>query len=186
MTSPGARAPQRLQWGLAVVHLFGFFSLPWTNRSRARIFSCLVLDSPVAASNCDTRRAHYCGRPDRWIAAGIEMGIRGSDSSYPHRLLRPLHDEPGRRFLTGWTAPPMWPRPPTPPSRPSRTPRRCLKPAPGSQLALFATYSYHGGETLELEAGRWRSGLPIVRQGGGPRIHGHVPGRRPQMVRSPS
>ena len=31
---------------------------------------------------------------------------------------------PGRRFLTGWTAPPMWPRPPTPRSRPSRTPRR--------------------------------------------------------------
>ena len=35
---------------------------------------------------------------------------------------------------------------------------RRLKPAPGSQLALFATYSYHGfitdrdGETLELEA----------------------------------
>ena len=32
--------------------------------------------------------------------------------------------EPGRRFLTAWTAPPMWPRPPTPPSRPRRTPRR--------------------------------------------------------------
>ena len=31
---------------------------------------------------------------------------------------------PGRRFLTGWTAPPMWPRPPAPRSRPSRTPRR--------------------------------------------------------------
>ena len=58
----------------------------------------------------------------------------------------------------------MWPRPPTPRSRPRRTPRRCgsfvrrVKPAPGSQLALFATYSYHGfitdrdGETLELEA----------------------------------
>ena len=35
---------------------------------------------------------------------------------------------------------------------------RRVKPAPGSQLALFATYSYHGfitdrdGETLELEA----------------------------------
>ena len=33
-----------------------------------------------------------------------------------------------------------------------------MKPTPGSQLALFATYSYHGfitdrdGETLELEA----------------------------------
>ena len=31
---------------------------------------------------------------------------------------------PGRRFLTGWTAPPMWPKPPTPPSRVSRMPRR--------------------------------------------------------------
>ena len=31
---------------------------------------------------------------------------------------------PGRRFLTGWTVPPMWPRPPAPPSRPRQTPRR--------------------------------------------------------------
>ena len=37
-----------------------------------------------------------------------------------------------------------------------------MKPAPGSQLALFASYSYHGfitdrdGETLELEADRRR------------------------------
>ena len=37
-----------------------------------------------------------------------------------------------------------------------------MKPTPGSQLALFATYSYHGfitgreGETLELEAGHRR------------------------------
>ena len=58
----------------------------------------------------------------------------------------------------------MLPRRLTPRSRPSRTPRRCgslsggWKPTPGSQLALFATYSYHGfitdrdGETLELEA----------------------------------
>ncbi len=32
---------------------------------------------------------------------------------------------PGRRFLTGWTAPPMWPRPPALPSRVNLTPRRC-------------------------------------------------------------
>ena len=32
---------------------------------------------------------------------------------------------PGRRFLTGWTAPLLWPRPPTPPSRVSPTPHRC-------------------------------------------------------------
>ena len=31
---------------------------------------------------------------------------------------------PGRRFPTGWTAPPMWPKPPTPPYRVSRMPRR--------------------------------------------------------------
>ena len=66
--------------------------------------------------------------------------------------------------LTGWTAPPMWPRPPIPPfqSEPNATPVRLIvrrvKPTPGSQLALFATYSYHGfitdrdGETLQLEA----------------------------------
>ena len=39
---------------------------------------------------------------------------------------------------------------------------RRVKPTPGSQLALFATYSYHGfitdrdGETIELEAGHRR------------------------------
>ena len=43
-------------------------------------------------------------------------------------------------------------------SEPDAAPVRRVKPAPGSQLAFFATYSYHGfitgrdGETLELEA----------------------------------
>ena len=56
----------------------------------------------------------------------------------------------------------MWPRLPTLPSRANAAPVRLIvrrvKPTPGSQLALFATYSYHGfitdrdGETLELEA----------------------------------
>ena len=51
-------------------------------------------------------------------------------------------------------------------SEPDATPVRLIvrrvKPTPGSQLALFATYSYHGfitdrdGETLELEAGHRR------------------------------
>ncbi len=62
----------------------------------------------------------------------------------------------------------MWPRPPTTPFRtepgtaPVRLIVRRVKPTPGSQLALFATYSYHGfitdrdGETLELEAGHRR------------------------------
>ena len=47
-----------------------------------------------------------------------------------------------------------------PDAAPVRLIVRRVKPAPGSQLALFATYSYHGfitdrdGETLELEADR--------------------------------
>ena len=45
-----------------------------------------------------------------------------------------------------------------PDAAPVRLIVRRVKPTPGSQLALFATYSYHGfitdrdGETLELEA----------------------------------
>ena len=70
----------------------------------------------------------------------------------------------GRRFPAGWTAPLLWRRPPAPPfqSEPGATPVRLtvrrVKPTPGSQLALFAAYSYHGfitdrdGDTLELEA----------------------------------
>ena len=38
---------------------------------------------------------------------------------------RPYLKMPGRRFPTGWTAPPMWQRPPISPSRVSPTPRRC-------------------------------------------------------------
>ena len=41
-----------------------------------------------------------------------------------HNLIEAIRRCLGRRFLTGWTAPPMWPRPPAPPSRPRRTPRR--------------------------------------------------------------
>ena len=48
------------------------------------------------------------------IASASACGI--SSRRYPKM--------PGRRFLTGWTAPPMWPRPPAPRSRPRRTPRR--------------------------------------------------------------
>ena len=77
---------------------------------------------------------------------------------------------PGRRFLTGWTVPPMWPRPPATPfqaeadAAPVRLIVRRVKPTPGSQLALFAKYSYHGfitdrdGELLELEADHRRHG----------------------------
>ena len=43
-------------------------------------------------------------------------------------------------------------------SKPDAAPVRLMQPTPGSQLALFATYRYHGfitdreGETLELDA----------------------------------
>ena len=57
----------------------------------------------------------------------------------------------------------MWPRPPTPPSRvsagaaPVRLIVRRVKPTPGSQLALFATYSYHGFITdRDGEMPNWR------------------------------
>ena len=49
-----------------------------------------------------------------------------------------------------------------PDTAPVRLIVRRVKPTPGSQLALFATYSYHGfitdrdGETLELEADHHR------------------------------
>ena len=49
-----------------------------------------------------------------------------------------------------------------PDAAPVRLIVRRVRPTPGSQLALFATYSYHGfitdrdGETLELEAGHRR------------------------------
>ena len=70
----------------------------------------------------------------------------------------------GLPFPTGWTAPPMSPRTTYTPfqTKPDAAPVRLIvrrvKPTPGSQLALFARYSYHSfitdrdGETLELEA----------------------------------
>ena len=71
---------------------------------------------------------------------------------------------PGRRFLTGWTVPLLWPRPPTPPSRVSPTPHRCgsssggCRPRPAPNWLSSPPTGYHGfitdrdGETLELEA----------------------------------
>ena len=77
---------------------------------------------------------------------------------------RPYQRRTGHPYPTGWTAQPPLPRPLTPHSGVSLTPRRCasssegFRPTPGSQLALFAGYSYHAfitdreGDTLELEA----------------------------------
>ena len=42
-----------------------------------------------------------------------------------HNLIEAIPERTGRPSLTGWTAPPLWPRPPTPPSRLRRTPHRC-------------------------------------------------------------
>ena len=62
----------------------------------------------------------------------------------------------------------MWLKPPTPPSasEPGAAPLRLIvrrvRPTPGSQLALFANYSYHAfitgreGDALELETGHRR------------------------------
>ena len=76
----------------------------------------------------------------------------------------------------------MWPRPPALPCEPDAAPVRLIvrrvKPTPGSQLALFATYSYHGfitdrhGEMLELEADHRRhaeieNAIRDLKHGGG-------------------
>ena len=103
------------------------------------------------------------------VSVCCKLDVRFSITVRQHKSLRNLIEAiPEADWTshshTGWTAPPMWPRPPTPPSRgepgaaPVRLIVRRVKPTPGSQLALFATYSYHGfitdrdGETLELEA----------------------------------
>ena len=73
------------------------------------------------------------------------------------RAYRPLSPSNSSFPLTHWDRPytPFQTKPDAPPVR---LIVRRVKPAPGSQLALFATYSYHGfitdrdGETLELEA----------------------------------
>ena len=76
-----------------------------------------------------------------------------------------------------------------PDAAPVRLIVRRVKPTPGSQLALFATYSYHGfitdreGETLELEADhrrrdRERHPRPQVRRGAQPSPLGPLPRQR--------
>ena len=87
-------------------------------------------------------------RPHSVVSVCRKMDVRSPSPSASTKACtmssRPYLKMPGRRFPTGWTAPPMWQRPPISPSRVSPTPRRCgssLKPTPGSQLALFATYS---------------------------------------------
>ena len=71
-------------------------------------------------------------------------------------LIEAIPEEDGRRFPTGWTAPPRAETAYTPfQSEPGAAPVRLIvrrvKPAPGSQLALFASYSYHGFITAGTE-----------------------------------
>ena len=102
------------------------------------------------------------------VAACREMDVRFSITIRQHKSLRHLIEEIPE---ADWTPIPYWmdgaadvaettctPFQSEPDAAPVRLIVRRVKPTPGSQLALFASYSYHGfitdrdGETLELEA----------------------------------
>ena len=102
------------------------------------------------------------------VAACREMDVRFSITIRQHKSLRNLIEAIPD---ADWTPVPYWmdgaadvaqttytPFRTKPDAAPVRLIVRRVKPTPGSQLALFATYSYHGfitdrdGETLELEA----------------------------------
>ena len=97
-----------------------------------------------------------------------KMDVRFSITIRQHKSLRNLIEAIPE---DAWTPIPYWmdgaadvaettctPFQSEPGAAPVRLIVRRVKPAPGSQLALFASYSYHGfitdrdGETLELEA----------------------------------
>ena len=102
------------------------------------------------------------------VAVCREMGVCLSITIRQHKGLRELIEAIPEQ---DWTPIPYWmdgaadvaettytPFQSEPGATPVRLIVRRVKPTPGSQLALFATYSYHGfitdrdGETLELEA----------------------------------
>ena len=102
------------------------------------------------------------------VAACREMDVRFSITVRQHASLRDLIEAIPEE---DWTPIPYWmdgaadvaettytPFQTKPDAAPVRLIVRRVKPTPGSQLALFATYSYHGfitdrdGEILELEA----------------------------------
>ena len=102
------------------------------------------------------------------VAVCRRMDVRFSITIRQHKSLRNLIEAIPE---DAWTPIPYWmdgaadvaettctPFQNEPDAAPVRLIVRRVKPAPGSQLALFATYSYHGfitdryGETLELEA----------------------------------
>ena len=102
------------------------------------------------------------------VAVCRRMDVRFSITIRQHKSLHNLIEAIPE---DAWTPVPYWmdgaadvaettytPFQSEPDAAPVRLIVRRVKPAPGSQLALFATYSYHGfitdrdGETLELEA----------------------------------
>ena len=109
----------------------------------------------------------YTGTP--WSPSAAGWIVRFSDRHPPARP--PAESQrsdnpkmPGRRFLTGWTAPPMWPRPPTPHSRPRRThaPVRLIVLS-GEAGARFSTGSLRH---LQLSRLRHRPGRGDAGTGG--------------------
>ena len=111
------------------------------------------------------------------VAACRRMDVRFSITIRQHKSLRNLIEAIPE---TDWTPIPYWMYGAADVAETTYTPFqseadaaqvrfivRRVKPTPGSQLALFATYSYHGfitdrdGETLELEADHRRLTLHL-------------------------
>ena len=128
----------------------------------------------------------------RYAGAQEQLTVRADSGFYTHSVVSVYRKQKVRFSITirqrqslrnlieaipedDWTPIPYWmegaaavaettyvPFRSEPGAAPVRLIVRRVKPAPGSQLALFATYSYHGfitgreGETLELEAGHRR------------------------------
>ena len=124
----------------------------------------------------------------RYAGASGQLTVRADSGFYPHALVAVCRKMDVRFSITirqsaslrslieaipeqDWTPIPYWmdgaaavaetsytPFQSEPDAAPARLIVRRVKPTPGSQWALFATYSYHGcitdrdGETLELEA----------------------------------
>ena len=124
----------------------------------------------------------------RYAGASGQLTVRADSGFYTHALVAVCRKMDVRFSITirqsaslrslieaipeqGWTPIPYWmdgaaavaetsytPFQSKPDAAPVRLIVRRVKPTPGSQLALFASYSYHGfitdreGETLELEA----------------------------------
>ena len=95
---------------------------------------------------------------------GLRLPQDGRRFSITIRSAKSISSRPYRRWI--WTPIPYWMdrrrrRPPALPSRvslaaPVRLIVRRVKPTPGSQLALFATYSYHGFNRPGRGDSNWR------------------------------